>query len=179
MRSRGRNARRTPPPHSRWPWWLAVLVVLSACATPALTASPPGADVPRITTFAIEPGRVESSCPITFRINFEDAGADVTRAVMRWRARTGYQRYHDRTEVIPIAPSELAGRTAGHTAVVIVPPHAGSWLYRVQLEDAQVARPTWRRPAWTSLSDRSGGAHAAMVQDPMRKAVTRNPGGER
>jgi hypothetical protein len=140
----------------RW-WWLTALV-LSACAAPALTASVPGPGVPRITAFAIVPARVESGCPVTLRIDFEDTGADVARAVMRWRARTGYQRYHERTEVVPIATTELTGRAAGHADVVIVPPHAGGWVYRLQLEDAQgrtsnvaearvdvVIRPFWRR----------------------------------
>ena len=116
---------------SRWrigQWWWPTALVLSAWAAPARTASTPGPNVPRITAFAIAPARLESGCPVTLRIDFEDAGADVARAVMRWRARTGCQRYHERTEVVSIATTGLTGRTAGHADVVIVPSPAGGWV---------------------------------------------------
>jgi hypothetical protein len=62
--------------------------------------------------------------------------------------------------VLPFAPEELHGKSRGRVEVVVIPPLAGSYVYRVQLEDAQggssnVAearihveiRPFWRRPA--------------------------------
>lgn len=61
--------------------------------------------------------------------------------------------------MLPVAVSALAGKTAGRVDVIIVPPHPGSWLYPVQLEDAQGRKsdvveahvdvamlPIWRRP---------------------------------
>jgi hypothetical protein len=135
-------------------------LLAAACASPMVVISPPGPGVPTIAALEVAPGRIESGCPLAFRIRFEDSGADVVRAVARWRARTGYSRYHEGTEVLPFASAELYGRSAGRAEVVIVPPHAGNYVYRVQLEDARgqtsnVAeariyvdiRPFWRRPA--------------------------------
>jgi hypothetical protein len=53
-------------------------LLLAACAAPALTASAPGPGVPRITAFEIAPTRVDSGCPVTLRIDFEDAGATLS-----------------------------------------------------------------------------------------------------
>jgi hypothetical protein len=135
-------------------------LLAAACASPMIVISPPGPGVPTIAALEVAPGRIESGCPLTFRIQFEDSGADVVRAVARWRARTGYSRFHEGTQVLPFAPVELYGRSTGRAEVVLVPPHAGNYVYRVQLEDARgqtsnVAeariyvgiRPFWRRPA--------------------------------
>jgi hypothetical protein len=78
--------------------------------------------------------------------------------VTRWRARTGNQRYHESTDVLPITVTALQGRTAGRADVVIVPPHAGGDVYRVQLRTRRggtsnvaearvnvVIRPFWRQ----------------------------------
>lgn len=166
MSDRSRLARIALRPFSAASWLTAV--VLSACTAPVLTASAPGPGVPKITALDITPARIDSGCSVTLRIDFEDPGGDVVRAVTRWRARTTVQRYHERTEVLPIAASTLAGKTTGRTEVVIVPPHAGSWLYRVQLQDAQgrmsnivethvdvVMLPIWRRAQCETSSDGS------------------------
>jgi hypothetical protein len=141
-------------------------LLAAACASPMVVISPPGPGVPTIAALEVAPGRIESGCPLAFRIRFEDSGADVVRAVARWRARTGYSRFHEGTEVLPFAPAELYGRSVGRAEVVIVPPHAGNYVYRVQLEDARgqtsnVAearvyvdiRPFWRRPTCGALRD--------------------------
>ena len=137
---------------------LAMALLAGACARPAVVVTAPGPGVPAISALAVTPAHIESGCPLRFRIQFDDAGHDVVRAVARWRAKTGNQRFHESTEVLPLAPEQLHGKSGGWVEVVVIPPHAGSYIYRVQLEDAQgqssnVAearvhveiRPFWRR----------------------------------
>jgi hypothetical protein len=75
-------------------------------------------------------------------------------------SQDGNQRFHEGTDVLPFAPGQLQGKPGGRVEVVVIPPHAGSYVYRVQLEDAQGGssnvgearihveiRPSWRRPA--------------------------------
>jgi hypothetical protein len=136
-----------------------IALVLAACATPPVVITAPGPGVPHISTLAVEPGRLESGCPITFRLEFEDAGRDVTRVVARWRAQSVRPRSHEGTDVLPFAPTQLQGNANGRAEVVVIPPHAGHYVYRIQLEDAQgqtsniaEARvhvelpPLWRKP---------------------------------
>jgi len=145
---------------------LTIALLAGACARPAVVVTAPGPGVPAISVLAVTPAHIESGCPLTFRIQFDDSGRDVVRAVARWRARTGYQRFHEGTDVLPFAPGQLQGRSGGRVEVVVIPPHAGSYVYRVQLEDAQgqtsnVAearvhveiRPFWRRPACETRGD--------------------------
>ena len=135
----------------------SALIVIGACASPPIIVTPPGPGVPVISALEIAPARTEPGCPIVLSIQFEDAGADVVRAVARWWARTGYQRHHDGTDLLPVAPAQFRGKSTGRADVVIVPPHAGNYVYRVQLEDAQghssniaearvyvTLRPFWR-----------------------------------
>ena len=116
---------------------MTALIVVGACASPPVIVTPPGPGVPVISALKIAPARTEPGCPVVLSIQFEDAGADVVQAVARWRARTGYQRHHDGTDVLPIASGQFREKFAGRANVVIVPPHQGSYVYRVQLEDAQ------------------------------------------
>jgi len=138
---------------------LALVLVLTACATPPVAVTTPGPGVPHISEISVEPDRFESGCPITFRLKFEDGGRDVTRAVSRWRIQWSPSRHHEDTEVLPVAPSQLQGKLDGGAEVVVVPPHAGNFVYQIQLEDAQgqtsnVAEarvsveltPLWRQP---------------------------------
>ena len=147
----------------------AIALVLAACAAPPVAVTAPGPGVPHISTLAIEPGRLESGCPITFRLEFEDAGRDVTRVVARWRARTGSARSHEGTDILPFAPTLLQGKADGRAEVVVIPPHAGHYVYRIQLEDAQgqtsnVAEasvhveipPLWRKPRCQTPSGDQG-----------------------
>lgn len=145
---------------------LAMALLAGACARPAVVVTAPGPGVPAISTLAVTPTHVESGCPLTFRIQFEDSGRDVVRAVARWRAKTGDRRFHEGTDVLPVTPGQLQGKSGGGVEVVVIPPHAGRYVYRVQLEDAQgqtsnVAearvhveiRPFWRRPACDTPAD--------------------------
>ena len=116
----------------------AIALVLGACAAPTVVVvTPPAPGVPHISALTVEPGRLKSGCPITFRLTFEDAGRDVTRAVARWWARTGYRRYDEGTDVLPFAPAQFQGKSDGRAEVVIVPPYPGDYVYRIHLEDAQ------------------------------------------
>ena len=101
---------RTSRRRVRWIWWLAALATC-ACTAPVLAASPPGPGAPKITVLEIMPARIESGCPVTLRIDFQDLDGDVVRAVTRWRARFGSRRFHEETEALPIAVSALAGKT--------------------------------------------------------------------
>ena len=145
---------------------LAMALLAGACAGPAVVVTAPGPGVPAISALSVTPVHIESGCPLTFRIQFDDSGRDVVRAVARWRAKTGYQRFHEGTDILPFAPEQLQGKSGGRVEVVVIPPHAGSYVYRVQLEDAQgqtsnVAearvhveiRPFWRRPACETPGD--------------------------
>jgi hypothetical protein len=104
----------------------AIALVLTACAAPTVVVTPPAPGAPYISALPVEPGRLESGCPITIRLTFEDAGRDVTRAVPRWWARTGYSRHDEGTDVLPFAPAQFQGKSDGRAEVVIVPPHAGN-----------------------------------------------------
>ena len=115
----------------------AIALVLTACAAPTVVVTPPAPGVPHISALTVEPGRLKSGCPITFRLTFEDAGRDVTRAVARWWARTGYSRYDEGTDVLPFAPAQFEGKSDGLAEVVIIPPDVGNYVYRIHLEDAQ------------------------------------------
>jgi hypothetical protein len=77
----------------------AIALVLTACAAPTVVVTPPAPGAPHISALTVEPGHLESGCPITIRLTFEDAGRDVTRAVARWWARTSYSRYDEGTDV--------------------------------------------------------------------------------
>ena len=165
----------------RWIWWLTALATC-ACTAPVLTPSPQGAGAPRITALEIMPARIDSGCPVTLCIDFEDPNGDVVRAVTQWRARFNSRRYHEETEVLPLAVSALAGKTAGRVDVVIVPPHSGSWLYRVQLQDAQGRKsgvveahvdvamlPIWRRPQCKVPSEDR--VPSSLAPSPLEQAV--------
>ena len=158
---------------------LAMALLTGACARPTVvTAAGPG--VPAISALGVTPAHIESGCPLRFRIQFDDAGRDVVRAVARWRAKTGYQRFHEGTDVLPFAPEQLQGKSNGQVEVVVIPPHAGSYVYRVQLEDAQgqssnVAearvhveiRPFWRRPACETPAEDTERVRRPNVQAPI------------
>jgi hypothetical protein len=136
-----------------------VVLVVAGCASPTIVVTPPTLGVPTILALEAVPAQIESGCPIAFRIQFEDAGADVVRAVARWRARTGYNRNHEGTDILPFALNQLHGKSNGQAEVTVVPSHAGSYVYQVQLEDVRgqtsniaearvrVERiPFWRQP---------------------------------
>lgn len=78
MTEREREAGMASPWSIGSRWWLAALV-LAACASPALTVSPPGPGVPKITGLVIEPARIESSCRADVVIVPHRAGGDVYR----------------------------------------------------------------------------------------------------
>lgn len=155
-------------------------LLAGACARPAVVVTAAGPGVPAISALGVTPAHIESGCPLRFRIQFDDAGRDVVRAVARWRAKTGYQRFHEGTDVLPFAPEQLQGKSNGQVEVVVIPPHAGSYVYRVQLEDAQgqssnVAearvhveiRPFWRRPACETPAEDTERVRRPNVQAPI------------
>jgi hypothetical protein len=159
---------------------LAMALLAGACARPAVVVTAPGPGVPAISALAVTTAHVESGCPLKFRIQFQDSGRDVVRAVARWRAKTGNQRFHEGTEVLPFAPEQIQGKPGGQVEVVVIPSHAGSYVYRVQLEDAQggtsnVAearvhveiRPFWRRPACQTPGEDTERVRRPNVQPPL------------
>jgi hypothetical protein len=112
-----------------------------------------------ISALEIAPAKIEEGCSVMFRLQFEDTGADVVRAIARWRARTASYRHHDGTNVLPFAVDQFHGKSDGRADVMVVPPHAGNYVYRIQLEDAEgqtsnigearvyvEIRPFWRKP---------------------------------
>jgi hypothetical protein len=159
---------------------LAMALLAGACARPAVVVTAPGPGVPAISALTVTPAHIESGCPLRFRIQFEDSGRDVVRAVARWRAKTGYQRFHEGTDVLPFAPEQLQGKPGGRVEVVVIPPHAGSYVYRVQLEDAQgqtsnvvearvhvEIRPFWRPPACETPGEDTERVRRPNVQPPV------------
>jgi NAD(P)H-hydrate repair Nnr-like enzyme with NAD(P)H-hydrate dehydratase domain len=141
---------------------LALGAGLVACETP-LRTSATHPDRPDVASLGVESDRVRSGCPVKRRIAFQDAEANVARALASW-AHQGSTSAGGRPLRVDqdgfaagaLDRSALTGRRRGEAEIVLTPLQPGVNHYSVQIEDAEGHRRNVIKTSFTVVAQPAG-----------------------